>query len=171
MRLVGEVNDDSVMQLQDELFEHIEENGNKPVDLWINSGGGSLVACLYAADLILNSPVPIRAICCGGAFSAASVIFIACHERWISPNSTVMLHTASSSVDGPIQICKDSLAYASDLDAKSNLVITERTLVTPALLRENIHRDWYIGASECVTLGIAHKIGIPIPQPKKRRGR
>ena len=72
----------------------------KPIQLFIDSGGGELDGALILSNFILQSKTPVYTInmCC--AYSAAGIILCCGHKRLALKGSTVLVHTYSAGVDG-----------------------------------------------------------------------
>lgn len=73
-------------------------NGNCPekIEIYINSYGGVLSSGFALYDFIRSLQVPTVGIVDGVAMSAATLILLACDERKMGDNSTVLIHQLSS---------------------------------------------------------------------------
>lgn len=67
----------------------------KPIHIYVNSFGGSVYDMWALIDIIQNSKTPIYTYCTGMAMSAAFLIFIAGHKRFMSLNATLLYHQSS----------------------------------------------------------------------------
>lgn len=86
----------------DKLVEQIAliKNKKKPVYLHINSNGGSLTEGFRIMDVIENAAAKIYTIVEGVAFSSASLMFLAGKKRFMTKNSSVMIHQLSDNFSG-----------------------------------------------------------------------
>ena len=75
----GDIDEDTARHFMYEYMYLVEES-NLPIDIYINSPGGSVSDGLVIIDLIESSPVEIRTIACGMAASMASVILASGHN-------------------------------------------------------------------------------------------
>ena len=68
----------------------------KPIFIYINSPGGSVIDGLSLVDAITNSKTPVYTINLALAASMAFHIFIAGHKRFSMPNSIFLSHQGES---------------------------------------------------------------------------
>ena len=78
------------------------ENPNKPVNLYINSGGGSVYDGMSIYDVMNLIQCPVHTTCCGTAASMAAVLLSSGEkgERRSLEHSQIMLHQPSGGVHG-----------------------------------------------------------------------
>ena len=69
----------------------------KPIQLIIDSPGGSLVDAFTIVDAISLSKTPVHAFVIGAAYSGAFLITIACNKRYGYKHSSYLLHEGSVS--------------------------------------------------------------------------
>ena len=130
-----------------------------PLDVHINSYGGSVKDGIAITSAIRGHKGPKRTIVDGMACSAASVIMQAGDERIVQPGSMVMIHDASAQVAGnPAEVRKaaDELEKFSDNIAQ---VYADRAGGTPAQWRDEMRKESWYTADEAVANGLADKIG------------
>lgn len=72
----------------------------EPISIYINSPGGCLYSCLGLIDIIKTSKTTVNTYITGLAASAAGIIFMAGHNRFMSNYGTLMYHNISSTIDG-----------------------------------------------------------------------
>ena len=90
-----------------------------PIKLFINSGGGSIVAGISSMDTILRCEVPIHTYVDGFSASAATFLTVVGERRLMSRNSYMLVHQLSSSFWG---------TYANFEDEKKNLDLMMKTI-------------------------------------------
>jgi ATP-dependent protease ClpP protease subunit len=130
-----------------------------PLDVHINSGGGSVKDGTAIANAIRGHKGPTRTIVDGMAASIASVIMQAGQERVIQPGAMVMIHDASSECYGN---AADMSKMAADLDKHSdNLasIYAARAGGNPAQWRDAMRAETWYTADEAVAAGLADKVG------------
>lgn len=71
-----------------------------PISIYINSPGGCLYSCLGLVDIIKTSKTTVNTYITGLAASAAGVIFMAGHNRFMSNYGTLLYHNVTSTIDG-----------------------------------------------------------------------
>lgn len=86
-----------------------EDYPMQPIWLHINSGGGDLFSGLAISDQIKQFKTPVYSVIEGYAASAATLISMACHKRYILPNSFMMIHQLSSMTWGTYEELKDEV--------------------------------------------------------------
>lgn len=80
----------------------LDQQGNKPINMYINSPGGSVIDGLQIIDTMNFINSPISTTCLGMAASMGAVI-LSCGEkgeRYVLPHSRVMVHQASGGYQG-----------------------------------------------------------------------
>jgi hypothetical protein len=106
-------------QFQEELLS-LCQMGKKSVDVWINSGGGSVVDGFTIFSTILNAPIEVNTYCMGLCASIAGVIFQAGKNRIMSDYGILMMHNPwGGENDKALEAMKKSLVVM--LSAKSKL--------------------------------------------------
>ncbi len=85
--------DISQLNYEDDEKEEKEKNFKRdPIRIYFNSFGGSVYDMWLLVDTILASKTPVYTYCTGYAMSAAFMIFIAGHKRYMSLHATLMYH-------------------------------------------------------------------------------
>ena len=137
----------------------------KPIELHMSSGGGDTSEMLRLHDVIQSCPCQIKFYGGGTIASAATWIMACCDERYLYPNTQVMLHKWSGSVSGSDIDHRIDMQVGIELTETLNKIYEENSKMPASFWNEITHRDLYISAEEAITLGIADKI-IPF----KKRG-
>ena len=98
-----------INDLNKDLLKYSIEYDCEPPNIYlhINSNGGCLLSAMGTVDTIQNSRVPIVSIIEGCAASAATVISMACHKRYITNNSFMLIHQLTTGVYGKYEEIKD----------------------------------------------------------------
>lgn len=103
--LVSEV-DDSLLDFARHVIRWNREDKDvpveerKPIRLYINSPGGDLNIFYTIKDIVEMSKTPIIAVNLGMAYSAAALLFLSCHERYMLKSSKILLHLGSANMSG-----------------------------------------------------------------------
>lgn len=90
----------SVVQAQLLLLQQL--NDEKPIHMYINSGGGGITAGLAIYDTMMMISPPVRTYTSGVAASMASILHAAgdAPHRYIARNARVMIHQPSGGGEG-----------------------------------------------------------------------
>jgi ATP-dependent Clp endopeptidase proteolytic subunit ClpP len=129
-----------------------------PIKLYINSDGGEVFGALSVVDRIKQSDVPVHSYVEGLVASAATLISVSCHKRYIRKNSIILIHQIRSWFGGTHENFKDE---AHNLDVLSNIIkqiYLKNTKFTEQELTKLLKRDIYLSAEEAVKYGLADKI-------------
>jgi ATP-dependent Clp protease protease subunit len=150
----------SIIEKDNEQDKTVKNFQRKPIKIIINSPGGEVPTMWGLIDLIESSKTPIYTYCLGEAASAAGLIFMAGHKRYIGKHSQIMIHTLSHSVSGKIEILNRVVERDNKLQKELEQFILSKTKITSALLNQvsKEMRDWFLDAEEAITLGVADKI-------------
>ena len=162
--LVGTVDDDMANDFLVKAIHLIQEKS--PIDIYINSLGGSIPAGLMIMDLIEEMKkrgIVVRCICVEFAASMAAVILSAGSpgHRIIFPNAKTMIHEPSlrGGLDGTastIQETAESILKTRDC---LNEILSKNTGKTvKQILKATERRDCWLDSREAVEFGIADKV-------------
>ena len=129
-----------------------------PIKLYINSDGGEVFGALSVVDRIKTSDIPVHSYVEGLVASAATLISVSCHKRYIRKNSIILIHQIRSWFGGTHENFKDE---THNLDVLSNIIkqiYLKNTKFTEQELTKLLKRDIYLSAEEAVKYGLADKI-------------
>lgn len=136
----------------------------KPIEIHMCSYGGDPYAMLRLYDEIHACPCQVKFFGAGAIMSAATWIMAGCDERYLHPNTTVMVHDGSDGFDGKHT---DHQIQAAEMKRLQDLlydIYTENSRMPKEFWQDVCQRDLYLSASEAVSLGLADKV----IEPKKR---
>ncbi len=133
-----------------------------PIELYINSTGGSARSALGACDIIALSKTPVHTYGVGSVMSAGLDVFLAGHTRKCYKHTLFMFHQVSLSGDDTTTVSdmRVNLQRISRLQHHGNVHIASRTNLTMAKLEDVCARnfEWYIEAEEALSYNIVHEI-------------
>lgn len=158
--LRGSLDDDLVGRTAAELMT-LDATGDDPVQLHIDSPGGSLQAAFALMDTIEALGVPVYASCVGRAEGSAVGVFAAAERRLMSPHARIRLAEPRESASGN---AAELASFAGHYQAQLMRFVTVLARCTgrPA---EHIEADLaagrWLSAEEAVGYGIAHEIWVP----------
>ena len=131
--------------------------------LHINSFGGSVFAAISTIDTIQSSKIPIVSIVEGGAASAATLMSCVCTERYIRPNSFMLIHQVSSGFWGTMEEIKDEFKNLKKLMKFIKKLYKKNTKLSNSDDSEVkldciLKRDIWWDSSECLKYGLVDEI-------------
>jgi ATP-dependent protease ClpP protease subunit len=132
----------------------------KPLKIFINSNGGEIFAAIPIIDAITNSQIPIYTYIEGMSASAASLISMVGHKRFITKNSFMLIHELRGGVEG---------TYSNILDEKENcdkiMNVIKQTYLNKTnnklandFLDKILKRDLILTSEECLNYGLVDEI-------------
>lgn len=132
----------------------------QPIQLYVNSYGGDVYACLGLISIMKSCTTPIHTYVTGCAMSAGFVIAINGHKRFCYGNSTYMLHQLSSVSWGKIQERVERLSEDKRLQKLLDINILEHSNLTKSKLKEvyTTKVDKFYSASAAVDMGLVDVI-------------
>lgn len=141
------------------------DHPSKPIELYMNSYGGDSYAMLYLVDVILSSPCQFKFFGGGAIMSSATWVMAVCDERYLYPNSKVMVHNG---YDGTVGRYDDLHIFAAESKRHMEQLIdiyTENSRMPRRFWQDVCKRDMFLTATEAIQTGLADSIVEP-----KRRG-
>ena len=171
--LQGEVDHNGLPQW---LAEHTGLYGDDPdvgkLVIWINSGGGDVLAAIEAINLMKSSDIPVVTVINGAAESAALLIAASGHLRLAYYNSWGMAHHFSTSAEGSYHDIADMVKHNELLhDAMVGILESGSGLMEDEVEDMLLSRGsrWY-GAKQLQELGLIDEVIEDHKQLKKMLG-
>lgn len=142
--------------LNKDLMQHAIEYETEPPNIYlhINSYGGSLFAAFSTIDTIMSSKIPIISIIEGCAASAATIISMACHKRYCTPNSFMLIHQLSTGATGKYEEMKDDFMNDTKLMKLLYKLYLEHTTMNIKTIKKVLKRDLWWNVNECIQHGL-----------------
>lgn len=139
---------------------YLNNLSNDPIDIYINSSGGSVIDGLSIIDTINLIKSPVNTICTGLAASMGAVL-LSCGTkggRAVLPHSRVMIHQVSSGMWGTFSDLEIELKQTERCKQDIYKILAEN-LNKPYEEIEKLcdRNNWFIG-QEAVDLGIVDKV-------------
>jgi ATP-dependent protease ClpP protease subunit len=129
-----------------------------PINLHINSYGGSLFAGFSSVDYVLNCPVPVHSIIDGCAASAATLFSVVATKRYIHKHSFMLIHQLSSGMWGNYESLKDQMENNDLLMETLRSIYTENTKIPKRILNQLLKKDLWFDAETCLKYGLVDEI-------------
>lgn len=122
----------------------------KPIWIYIMSPGGEADIMWALLDAIDASVTPVYTVNVGLAASAASLIFIAGHKRFMMPSARVLIHEGSAQLSGDaVKIMDASESYKKELRRMKQYILMHTGIKSEQLNRKRSN-DWELDAATCL---------------------
>lgn len=132
---------------------------NKPIEIHMSSYGGDPYQMLALYDKIQESPCKFVFYGSGMIMSAATWIMCGCDERYLSENTTVLIHDGS--IDFIEERTTDNRIASNEnerLQRKLEEIYAKNSYMDKQFWRTVSRRDLFLTADETVLLGLADSI-------------
>ena len=139
----------------------------EPIEMFINSGGGSATAGNAIITAMEMSETPIITYGVGVIASMALAIFISGDIRIASRLARFMYHSVSYGAEGNIKDHEDSMKEANILQEYYNDIFLDRTKFTKKMMSRirDKKKDFFFSGGKAVKLGVADDI---LAKPEKK---
>lgn len=133
----------------------MEEISDKPIDIYVNSYGGSVYDGLALYDMMVGSKCLIRTHAIGKIMSMGLIIYLAGDERYSSDYSSFMNHGMSSIAIGKLYELETEYKECQRLEEICNEILSERTNKSKKYWKKTTkYEDNYYGKRQAIELGI-----------------
>jgi ATP-dependent Clp protease protease subunit len=150
--------DDGVANVIIAQLIHLEsENPDAPINVYLNSPGGSVTAMLAIYDTMQFIRCEVSTTCVGQAASSAAVLLAGGTEgkRMVLPHARVVLHQPSGGGQGALPDLALQAKEIVRLRAEMEQILSRHTGQSVERLREDTERDLVLSAQEAVDYGLA----------------
>lgn len=128
------------------------------IHLKIRSDGGSLFEGLAILDRMRSLKSKIHTYVEGGAASAATLISVAGHKRYIGKNSLMLIHQLSAGNYGNFQQLEEQQENYRRLMQIIKSVYKQYTKMPMKTLEDILKKDLWLTAEECLHYGMVDEI-------------
>ncbi|MFD0697992.1 ATP-dependent Clp protease proteolytic subunit [Paenibacillus sp. GCM10027628] len=149
-----------INQFDDDKDKKEKDYKRLPIDLIINSNGGSVYDGLALINVIDNSKTPVHTHVFGLAASMSLLIAVSGHKRYSGRLSTFMYHSVSNHIGGQFEHLKNRLDETERLQSIYDEYLISKTKFRLEDLKsvQEHQRDWFINPEEALALGIIDEI-------------
>lgn len=152
-----EVDEASMGWLIRSIMEMVDEDPEKPIDLYVNSFGGSVYDGLALYDILEGLECQVNTHCLGSAMSMGLILFLAGDSRYGFPRATFMAHSLSAGVWGKVEEMAIDLKESKRLNDILLGILAAKTKKTKKWWSDKIkHDDFYIDPKLSAKLGITN---------------
>ncbi len=159
--ITGEINADLANDFLSE-FLYLEQDGDDPVTIYVNSPGGEISAGLMIYDIIQASSMEINIICTGMAASMAALLVAGGQKgrRFILPHSKMMIHEPliGSGVGGSATSIRNISESILKTRTITNGILAKHTGKTVEEIDQATSFDNYMDAAQAVEFGLCDTI-------------
>ena len=140
-----------------------KESPDKDIDLYINSGGGSVTAGMAIFDVMSHIQCDIATTCVGMAASMATALLVGGTpgKRFAMPNSRIMIHQTSGGYRGTMT---DARIYLEEMNRSFETyvrILAKRTGRDPEQIRKDCDRDYWMSPEQAKEYGLIDQIIEP----------
>jgi ATP-dependent Clp protease protease subunit len=157
----GPLTDESCFRLHYTLEELIKINKDKnnEIDLYLQTGGGSVLPTFPVVDLIKSSEIPINTIIKGYCASAGTLISVAGSKRYMTNNSLLLIHSLRQETGGgTFNNIKDTFENSDVIMKLIKNIYLENTEIPEEKLNYFFDHDLWLTCDECLKLKIVDGI-------------
>ena len=154
---IGTEIDDGVANVVIAQLLHLEsENPSSPINLYLNSPGGSVTASLAIYDTMQFIGSEVATTCVGQVGSSAAVLLAGgtAGRRMVLPHARVVLHQPSTGGQGALPDLAVQAKEIVRLRAEMEQILARHTGQSVERLREDTGRDLVLVAEEAVGYGL-----------------
>ncbi len=139
------------------------QDPKKEIKLYINSPGGSVTAGLAVYDTMQFVKSDVATICVGMAASMGAVLLAAGKkgQRFVLPNSEVMLHQVMGGVEGQAVEIEISARHIIKVKDRLNKILAKHTGQSLKQIEKDTDRDFFMSADEAKAYGVVDEIITP----------
>jgi ATP-dependent Clp protease protease subunit len=159
--IVGPITESVMGHVSHSLQYQQAQDMYKPIDIYLNSPGGSVIDGLAVYDSIMHTrkTTPVNITVLGACMSMGSIILQAGTERRAYPHAQFLLHEISYGLHGAHSEHEDFKKQADRLQKLLSGILVGRSKLTPTKLNSLIkRREYTISAQEALEVGLIDKI-------------
>lgn len=136
----------------------IEKEKRKPIRIYINSPGGLMYYMWPLIDTIEASVTPVHTVNMYMAASAAALIFLSGHRRFMMKNAKLIIHEGQNEISGDaVKVLDAAESYNKELKRMKDFIATH-TKIPRALISKKRNNDWELDDKFCMEHGVCEKI-------------
>jgi ATP-dependent Clp protease protease subunit len=141
------------------LDKDIPKEERKPIILYINSPGGSVVDGYGLIDTITSSTTPVYTVNQALCASMGFLIFIAGHKRYSMEHSEFLMHDGSTFAWDSTAKMKDRMEFETiQLERMTKNYIMSHTHIDEKTYDEKYRVEWYFLPDEAKGIGVVDYI-------------
>ena len=152
-----DINDDVANIIQAQLL-FLDSVSNEPIQLYINSYGGSVFAGLGIYDTMNLIKSPVNTICTGIAASMAAILLANGNKRYALKNAYMMLHQPLGGTVGQAVEVEIYSKHLTKIKNKLYELLSKDTNKTLEQIEKDCDRDFWLDAEQALDYGLIDKL-------------
>ncbi|HLJ66960.1 MAG TPA: ATP-dependent Clp protease proteolytic subunit [Chloroflexota bacterium] len=155
------IDDDLATLVVAQLLFLQSEDGERDIQMYINSGGGSITAGFAIHDTMRHITAPVATIAMGMTGSMATFLLAsgARSKRFALPNATVHFHPAGGyGFGGSAPDIEIHVRHLLDMQERGNRLMAEYTGQTLEQIQRDFQRDRFFTAPEARDYGLVDEV-------------
>lgn len=140
------------------VLKELEHAGGQDVELYINSGGGSVFAGSEIYTALKEYKGKITSKVTGVAASAATFFMLASDEIYLSPLATTMIHNSAIGTNGDRAVHSSNLELLEGIDKSYAKLFQAKTSLNDKEILDLMQKTTWMNAEKAVQLGFADGI-------------
>ena len=126
--------------------------------IYIHSYGGDVFAGLSCMDTLKNCKVPVVTIVDGFVASAATLIMLGGHKRWMRKNSSILIHQIRGESWGKFTDMKDEMQNCEKLMETISNVYLSNSEFPEKKLNNIIKKEQNLDSNKCLAYKLVDKL-------------
>lgn len=169
--LGSEINAASANLVVAQLLYLAREDSSKPIQIYINSPGGSVYAGMAIYDTINSIPTPVATTSVGFTASFGTIVLTAGTKgmRFALPNATIHMHQPHGGAQGQTSDLMIQAKEFERMKEKLTTILVEQTGQPHDVIMRDNDRDRYFEAHEAVEYGLIDAVIQPQSMPVNGR--
>ena len=157
--LSGEINDSTSDSIVAQLL-YLDSLNHEDISLYINSPGGSITSGMAIYDTMNFVKSRVSTICIGMAASMAAFLLSSGEkgQRFILPNSEVMIHQPLGGAQGQATEIKIAAEHILKVKKRMNTILATNTGQDIETIEKDTERDNFMDSKEALDYGIVDQI-------------
>lgn len=157
--LTGEIDDNMSSSICAQLL-YLSSISNDPIQMYINSPGGSVSAGLAIYDIMNYIKCEVSTICMGICASMAAVLLSAgtSGKRCALSNSEIMIHQPLGGMQGQAKDMEIAAQHMQLVKQRLYSILSKHTKQNKETIMKDCDRDYYMNANEAKSYGIIDAI-------------
>ena len=161
IHICGEISTEVSTEIVGLLTQWEETPDPTPIKIYINTFGGQLSSAFAIADIVENNKLPVVTYGIGQVFSAGFIILLSGIKRYLYPNTDLMFHNFSTSIDSTKQKDLYNLISYRELTSKKIIEYLKRKTRLPDIYYKRMfdnQEDVYMTPEEALKYGVVDDI-------------
>ena len=135
-----------------------QKEERKPIWVYIFCYGGSMDFMWMFADVIAASETPVYTVNMGQCASAAAIIFMTGHKRFMLPSASVLIHEGSGTIAGDaVKVFDQAENYRAAVKRMHNYILAHTNIPSGTLAKKR-NNDWELDSETCLKYGVCDRI-------------